>query len=129
MVNFIFHVFYHNVKKKKNQGFPGGSVVKNLPANAEDTGSIPHLGTCHMPVERLSPSATTTEPAFQSLCSATREACTAEQPPLTATREKPAQQQRLSTVKNKCFLKSFIFKPYLIDFEILNLLKNNCLQN
>ena len=26
------------------QGFPGGSVVKNLPANAEDTGSIPGLG-------------------------------------------------------------------------------------
>ena len=26
------------------QGFPGGSVVKNLPANAGDTGSIPELG-------------------------------------------------------------------------------------
>ena len=26
------------------QGFPGGSVVKNLPANAEDVGSIPGLG-------------------------------------------------------------------------------------
>ena len=25
-------------------GFPGGSVVKNLPANAEDAGSIPGLG-------------------------------------------------------------------------------------
>ena len=25
-------------------GFPGGSVVKNLPANAGDTGSIPELG-------------------------------------------------------------------------------------
>ena len=24
--------------------FPGGSVVKNLPANARDTGSIPELG-------------------------------------------------------------------------------------
>ena len=24
--------------------FPGGSVVKNLPANARDTGSIPALG-------------------------------------------------------------------------------------
>jgi len=23
------------------QGFPGGSVIKNLPANAGDTGSIP----------------------------------------------------------------------------------------
>ena len=26
------------------QGFPGGSVVKNLPANAGDTGLIPGLG-------------------------------------------------------------------------------------
>ena len=25
-------------------GFPGGSVVKNPPANAEDAGSIPGLG-------------------------------------------------------------------------------------
>ena len=26
------------------QGFPGGSVVKNPPTNAEDAGSIPGLG-------------------------------------------------------------------------------------
>ena len=26
------------------QGFPGGSVIKNLSANAGDTGSIPGLG-------------------------------------------------------------------------------------
>ena len=29
--------------------FPGGSVVKNQPANAGDTGSIPDLGGSHMP--------------------------------------------------------------------------------
>ena len=28
-------------KKKENQGFPCGPVVKNLPTNVEDTGSIP----------------------------------------------------------------------------------------
>ena len=27
-----------------NMAFPGGSVAKNLPANAGDTGSIPGLG-------------------------------------------------------------------------------------
>ena len=27
-------------------GFPGGSVIKNLPANAGDTSSIPGLGRC-----------------------------------------------------------------------------------
>ena len=30
-------------------GFPGSSVVKNLPANAGDTGSIPGQGGSHMP--------------------------------------------------------------------------------
>ena len=30
------------------QGFPGSSVVKNLPANAGDTGSIPGPGRYHM---------------------------------------------------------------------------------
>ena len=29
--------------------FTGGAVVKNLPANAGDTGSIPVLGRSHMP--------------------------------------------------------------------------------
>ena len=29
--------------------FPGGAVVENLPANAEDMGSIPGPGRSHMP--------------------------------------------------------------------------------
>ena len=29
--------------------FPGGPVVKNLPVNAGDTGSIPGPGRSHMP--------------------------------------------------------------------------------
>ena len=35
--------------KKKNEGFPGSTVVKNLPANAGDTGSSPGPGKSHMP--------------------------------------------------------------------------------
>ena len=35
--------------ESSERDFPGGSVVKNLPANAEDTGSIPGLGRSHMP--------------------------------------------------------------------------------
>ena len=34
---------------KKMWGFPGGAVVKNPPANAGDTGSIPGLGRSHRP--------------------------------------------------------------------------------
>ena len=33
----------------KKTGFPGGAVVKNLPANAGDTGSSPDQGKPHMP--------------------------------------------------------------------------------
>ena len=36
-------------KSKESQGFPGGTVVENLPANAGDTGSSPGLGGSHMP--------------------------------------------------------------------------------
>ena len=50
-------------KKKGCGDFPGGTVVKNLPANAGDmdgfnpwSGKIPHAA------EQLSPCATTTEP-------------------------------------------------------------------
>ena len=38
----IFHKF-------KSLGFPGGAVVKNLTANAGDTGSGPGPGRSHMP--------------------------------------------------------------------------------
>ena len=41
-----FRVF--NIKVV-NGGFPGGTVVKNPPANAEDTGSSPGPGRSHMP--------------------------------------------------------------------------------
>ena len=37
-----------NVLKSFRKGFPGGSMVKNLPANAGDTGSIPGPGRSHM---------------------------------------------------------------------------------
>ena len=35
--------------KSKSQGFPGGSVVKNRPANAGDRGLIPGSERPHMP--------------------------------------------------------------------------------
>ena len=34
---------------RDSQGFPGGAVVENLPANAGDMGSSPGLGRSHMP--------------------------------------------------------------------------------
>ena len=38
------NAIYHYAKTTHIRGFPGGSVVKNLPANAGDMGSNPGLG-------------------------------------------------------------------------------------
>jgi len=40
----IFKIIINTVKD-----FPNGPVVKDIPANAEDTGSIPGQGRFHMP--------------------------------------------------------------------------------
>ena len=66
-MNFITRKLYLNKEdfKKSYRGFPGGSVVKNLPANAGDTSSVPHAGR-KIPhaVEQVSPRTTTTGPAL-----------------------------------------------------------------
>ena len=48
------------------QGSPGAPTVKNLPCNAEDTGSTPGPGRLQVPhaTEQLSLHTTTTEPAL-----------------------------------------------------------------
>ena len=38
----------HGIRNQE-EGFPGGAVVKNPPANARDTGSSPGPGRSHMP--------------------------------------------------------------------------------
>ena len=38
---------FFNDSSMENLGFPGGSEVKNLPANAGDTGLISGMGTSH----------------------------------------------------------------------------------
>ena len=50
----VVSIYPHNVCsdtvfKKEAGDFPGGTVVKNPPANAGDTGSIPGPGRSHMP--------------------------------------------------------------------------------
>ena len=95
--------------KNKTQGFPGGTVVENLPANAGDTGSSPGLGRSHMPQSNWA-----CEPQLLSLrvwrlCSATREAAilrglrtTMKNGPHLPQLEKAlAQKRRPNTAKNK----------------------------
>ena len=69
--------------KKPWEGFPGGSEVKNPPANAGDTSSIPDLGWFHMPrghwacvPQLLSQCARAWALEPLSPCAANAEACT-----------------------------------------------------
>ena len=45
------HFKYNDISRLKveNDGFPGSTAVKNLPANAGDMGSSPGPGRSHMP--------------------------------------------------------------------------------
>ena len=55
----VYNLYLRKTVKKKNkkktnikitfQGFPGGAVVKNPPANASNTGSSPGPGRSHVP--------------------------------------------------------------------------------
>ena len=50
--------------ERVSRDFPGGTVVKNPPANAGNMGSSPGLGRSHIATEQLSLCTTTTEPAL-----------------------------------------------------------------
>ena len=61
-------------QREQMQGFPGGAVVEDLPANAGDTGSSPGLGRSHMPRSDWAREPQLLSLLVWSLCSATREA-------------------------------------------------------
>ena len=91
------------------EGFPGGAVVENLPANAGDTGSSPGLGRSHMLWSDWAREPQLLSLHVWSLCPATREAVTVKGP-RTAMKSSPrlpqlekalAQKRRPNTAKNK----------------------------
>ena len=41
---YVMYILLEFFKKEKKLGFLGGSVIKNLPANVGDAGSIPESG-------------------------------------------------------------------------------------
>ena len=97
-----------NIKNKPG-GFPGGTVVRSLPANAGDTGSSPGLGRSHMPRSNWAREPQLLSLRVWSLCSETREAAIVRGPhtvmksgPHSPQLEKAlAQKRRPNTVKNK----------------------------
>ena len=101
--------YKHSIKSIICGDFPGDAVVKNLPANAGDTGSSPGPGRSHMPRSNKAH-----VPQLLSLRSRAhalqqREATTMRSP-RTATKRSPrspqlekarVQQRRPSAAKNK----------------------------
>ena len=95
--------------KKVQQGFPGGAVVENLPANAGDTGSSPGLGRSHMPRSNWAREPQLLSLRFWSLYSETREVAIVRGPrtvmksgPRLPQLEKAlAQKRRPNTAINK----------------------------
>ena len=85
----------------KNWGFPGGTVVENLPANAGDTGSSPGLGRSHMPQSNWAREPQLLSLHVWSLCSATKEAATVSGPRLPQLEKALAQKRRPNTAINK----------------------------
>ena len=84
-------------------------MVKNLPANAEDTGLSPGLGRSHMPRSDWAREPQLLSLRVWSLCSATREAAIVRGPrtamksgPCSPQLEKAlAQKRKPNTTKNK----------------------------
>ena len=84
------------------RGFPGGAVVKSLPANAGDMGSSPGLGGSRMPQSGWAREPQLLSLRIWSLCSATREAAIVRGP-RTAMKSGPRlpQLERALTQKRR----------------------------
>ena len=106
----LLQVWSGNVPiRTPGEGFPGGAVVENLPANAGDTGSSPGLGRSHMPRSNWAREPQLLSLHVWSLCSATREAAIVRGP-RTAMKSGPrlpqlekalAQKRRPNTAISK----------------------------
>ena len=81
-----------NVLKTLTEGFPGGAVVENLPANAGDMGSSPGLGRSHVLGSNWAHEPQLLSLRVWSLCSATREAAIVRGP-RTAMKSDPRLPQ------------------------------------
>ena len=115
------------VKKDRYGGFPAGPVVKNLPAKAGDTSSIPGLGRFPHTLGQLSPC--TPEPVLRNERSHCRKKPVhqnKEQVPLAATRDSPCNNTYPAQPKKK---KKICFKRrHIWDFPGGPVVKTPCCQ-
>ena len=93
-----FAIFYLISKNQAKRDVPGGPVVKNLPANAGDSGSTPELGRFLMQQGNQSHAPQLLKPgAPQDSWSATREA----HAPRLESRPHPPQLERACTQQQR----------------------------
>ena len=111
------------ITKIRAEGFPGGTVVENLPANAGDVGSSPGLGRSHMLRSNSAREPQLLSLRVWSLCSATR-GCDSERPahrdeewplhhdeewpPLATTSEKALTQKRRPNTAIHTYIHTYI---------------------
>ena len=89
---------------EKNRDLPCGSVVKDLPCNAEDTGLIPGWGTKILhAAEHLGPRTTTAEPTpqLESPGATTTEVHVLQSPHAKSTEPNTPQLESLCTASKK----------------------------
>ncbi|KAJ8784114.1 hypothetical protein J1605_008614 [Eschrichtius robustus] len=91
MTSAVASIVEHLLCQAPCQGFPGGAVVENLPANAGDTGLSPGLGRSHMPRSNWAREPQLLSLRVWSLCSATGEGTTVRGP-CTAMKSGPARR-------------------------------------
>ena len=87
----------HDFVTKQQQDFPGGSVVKNPPANEGDTGSIPDPGRSHMPWSNYAHMLQPSKPTRPRACALQQDK--SRQWAARAPQKKPTKQSRPSTAK------------------------------
>ena len=93
---------YCTTIKRMREGFPGGAVVENLPANAGGHGFEPWSRRIPHAAEQRSPWATTTEPARLEPVLRSKRGRDSERPahrgeqwpPLATTRESPRTETK-----------------------------------
>ena len=108
------------LKINTDQGFPGGSVVKNLPANAGDMVLFPDPGRSHMPACPRAHAPWQGKPAHHNK----------EKPPLTTAGEKPVcnyedpTEPKISKWKKMPLCRKKGLKNYF--FKMVILFKASC---
>ena len=95
----------NSIHKSSNQGFPGDSVVRSLPANAGGRGLIPGVGGSHMSRDNGTRSAAAIEVHWPGACTPQQEKplqWEAHAPQLETHPHSPQLEKACAAAKTQC---------------------------